>query len=175
MHGNRKYNMWLPRLQHISVSSHYCAYLVYWRIISDFIDDVKCNTPVKYIIKVNTVIEIGTTIQKFVDANGKYLFLPCISYHLPTTDALLFSPQKHHQLHGSHSIIKGLNVQMALKKHNSVIPINIQEPNTWITNDISGFSQSPDTMYIISCIVKLHHISSVYRKSVYCEWHPKRL
>ena len=96
---------------------------------SDFIDYVKCNTPVKDVKKLNTVSGIGTTIHKFVDANGKYVFLPCVSYHLPTTDVRLFSPQTSHQLHGAHSIIKGLNVQMVLKNHNIVIPINIQEPN----------------------------------------------
>ena len=92
---------------------------------SDFIDYVKCNTPVKDVKKVNTVIGIGTIIHKFVDANGKYVFLPCISYHLPTTDVRLFSPQTYYQLHGAHSIIKGFNVQMALKNHNIVVRINI--------------------------------------------------
>ena len=73
---------------------------------SEFIYYVKCNTPVKDVTKFNTAIGIGTTIHKFVDANGKYVFLPCISYHLPTTDVRLFSPQTYHQLHGTHSIIK---------------------------------------------------------------------
>ena len=40
-----------------------------------FIDYVKRNTPVKDVTKVNTVIGIGTTIHKFVDANRKYVFL----------------------------------------------------------------------------------------------------
>ena len=106
----------------------------------DFIDYVKCNTPVKDVTKDNTVIGIGITIHKFVDANGKYVFLPCISYHLPTTDVRLFSPQTYHQLHGAHSIIKGSNAQIVLNNHIIVIPINIQEPNIWIPNDISGFS-----------------------------------
>ena len=57
---------------------------------SKFIDYVNCNIPVKDVTKVNTVIGIGTTIYNFVDANGKYLFLPCIFYHLPTTDVQLY-------------------------------------------------------------------------------------
>ena len=90
---------------------------------------MKCNTPVKDATKDSTVIGIGTTIHKFVDANGKYEFLPCISYHLPTKDVRLFSPQTYHNLHGAHSTVKGFNVQMVLKNHKIVIPINIQEPN----------------------------------------------
>ena len=69
-----------------------------------------------------------------------YFFSPCISYHLQTTDVRLFSPQTYHQLHGAHSIIKGSNAQIVLNNHIIVIPINIQEPNIWIPNDISGFS-----------------------------------
>ena len=43
---------------------------------SDFISYVKCNTPVKDFTYDNTVIGIGTTIHKFVDENGKDVFLP---------------------------------------------------------------------------------------------------
>ena len=81
------------------------------------------------VTKVNTVIGIGTTINKFGDANGKYVFLPCIYYHLPTTDVQLFSPQTYHHIHGANSIIKFFNVKMVPKNHNIVIPINIQEAN----------------------------------------------
>ena len=44
----------------------------------DLIDNVKCNTPLKDATKDNTVIGIGITIHKFVDANGKYVFLPSV-------------------------------------------------------------------------------------------------
>ena len=67
---------------------------------SDFIDYVPCNIPVKDVTKVNRVIGIGTTLHKFVNTNGKEVFLPCVSYHLPTTDVRLFSPQTFHQMHG---------------------------------------------------------------------------
>ena len=103
---------------------------------SDFIYYLKCDTPVKDVTKFNTVIGIGTKIHKFVDANVKDVLLPFFYYHLPTTDVQLFSPQNYHQLHGAHSIVKGFNVKMLLKNHNIVIPINIQEPNIWIPNDI---------------------------------------
>ena len=32
------------------------------------------------------------------DTKGRTIFVPCISYHLPTTDICLFSPQAHHQI-----------------------------------------------------------------------------
>ena len=79
---------------------------------------MKCNTPVKGVTKENTVIGIGTTIHKFVDANGKYVFLNFIYYHLPTTDVQLLSPQTYHNTHGAHSNIKLFNVQIVLKNHN---------------------------------------------------------
>ena len=43
---------------------------------SGFIDYVNCNTHVKEVTYDNTIIGIGTTIHKFVDANGKDVFLP---------------------------------------------------------------------------------------------------
>jgi len=96
---------------------------------SDFIDYVKCDIPVKDVTKVNRVIGIGTTIHKFVDENGKPVFVPCVSYHLPTTDVRLFSPQTYHQLHGGRSIVEGFNVTMQLRRRNIVIPINRKEAN----------------------------------------------
>ena len=89
----------------------------------------KCNIYVREVTKVNTVISIGTKIHKFVDENGKYVFLPGISYHLPTTDVIIFCPKPYNQLHGAHSINKGFNFQMGLKNHDIGIPINIQEAN----------------------------------------------
>ena len=84
---------------------------------------MKCNIPVKDVIKVNTVIGTVPVIRKFIDSDGKYVFLPCISYHLPTTDVRILSTETYHQLHGAHSIIKVFNVQIVLKNHNIVIPI----------------------------------------------------
>ena len=62
---------------------------------SDFIDYVECDIEVCVVTKVNMVIGIGTTLHKFVDAagNGNNIYLPCVSYHLPSTDVRLFSPQ----------------------------------------------------------------------------------
>ena len=73
---------------------------------SDSIAYVDFNTYMKDVTKYNTIIEMETTIHTFVDANGKYLFLRSISYHVPTTDVQHLSPQTYHQLNGAHSIIK---------------------------------------------------------------------
>ena len=83
----------------------------------------------KDVTKFNTVIGFGTTIHNFVDANGKYVFLPFIYYHLPTTAVQLLSPQNYHQLHIAHYIIKVFSVKIALKNHNIITPINRQEDN----------------------------------------------
>ena len=100
----------------------------------------------KGITKVNTVIGIGKKIHKFVDANGKYVFLPLIYYHLPITDVELFFPKTYHQIHCEHSIMKGFNVQMVLNNHNIVIPISIQEANLPIIHNLYVTSEQKNAM-----------------------------
>ncbi len=56
---------------------------------SDFIDYVECKIDVCDITKVNKVVGIGSTLHKFVDNNDNHVYLPCVSYHLPTTDCSL--------------------------------------------------------------------------------------
>ncbi len=53
---------------------------------SDFIDYVECEIDVHDITKVNKVVGIGTMLHKFMDNNGNHVYLPCVSYHLPTMD-----------------------------------------------------------------------------------------
>ena len=60
--------------------------------MSDFIDYVEAEISVKDVTKFNKVIGIGTTLHKFWNDKGKSVFLPCVSYHMPTTDVRLFSP-----------------------------------------------------------------------------------
>ena len=79
---------------------------------SDFIDYVECEIDVHDVTKVNKVIGIGTTLHKFVDATGSNIYLPCVSYHLPTTDVRLFSPQVYHQIYGGDSLVNGDKVVM---------------------------------------------------------------
>ncbi len=92
---------------------------------SDFIDYVECDIPVRDVTKVNKVIGIGTTLHKFTDTDGKPVFLPCVSYHLPQTDVRLFSPQTYHQMHGGHSEVYAESIQMKLRT--STISITIEQ------------------------------------------------
>jgi hypothetical protein len=102
---------------------------------SDFVDYVECDIKVKDVTKVNTVIGIGTTISKFKDAKGADIFLPCVSYHLTTTDVRLFSPQTYHQMHGGTSEVRANEVIMHLDDHDVVIPIDRDGVNLPIVKD----------------------------------------
>ncbi len=92
---------------------------------SDFIDYVECNIPVQDVTKVNKVIGIGTTLHKSTNTDGKPIFLPCISYHLPQTDVRLFSPQTCHQMHGGYSKVYAQSIQMKLCT--STISIKVEQ------------------------------------------------
>ncbi len=75
---------------------------------------MECNIPVRDVMKVNKVIDIGTTLHKFTDTDGNPVYLPCVLYHLPETDVRLFSPHTYHQIHGGYSEVYGQSVQMKL-------------------------------------------------------------
>jgi hypothetical protein len=91
---------------------------------SDFINYVECDITVWDVAKDNKVMEIGTTLHKFTDTDGKLVFLPCVSYHLPQTDVCLFSPQTNHQMHGVYSEVYPQGIQMKLRT--STISITIK-------------------------------------------------
>ena len=92
---------------------------------SDFIDYMECKIPVKDVTKTNYVIGIGTTLHRFIDTNRKTVYLPCLSYHLPSTDIRLFSPQTYHQLYGGHSSLDGDKVVMHLENKTKIkIPVD---------------------------------------------------
>ncbi len=97
---------------------------------SDFIDNVECKIDVHNITKVNKVVSIGTMLHKSVDNNGNHVYLPCVSYHIPTTDVRLFSPQIYHQLHGGHSVVNGDKVVMKFCKEGALILIHINRNTT---------------------------------------------
>ena len=90
---------------------------------SDFIYYVEADISVKDFTKINHVIGIGTTLHKFKNDKGKDVFLPCVSYHLPTTDVRLFSPQTYHQMHGGNSYLSSDCVEINLKDNRIFIPI----------------------------------------------------
>ena len=77
----------------------------------DFIDYTECSISVNDIARTNTVIGIGTTLHKF-KVDGEDIFLACLSYHLPSADVRLFSPQTFHTLYGGHSTVQGDRVDM---------------------------------------------------------------
>ncbi len=113
---------------------------------SDFIDYVEVDFEVRDVTKANKVKGIGTTLHKFVDNNGKNVYLPCVSYHLPTTDVRLFSPQIYHQLHGGSSTIDGANVCLRLRgrHHNITIPIVCGGTNLPCDDDYGGAAAEHD-------------------------------
>ena len=83
-------------------------------------------------------LELGTTLHKFVDDAGNDVYLPCVSYHLPTTDVRLFSPQVYH-LYGGLSIVNADEVVMCVcydgKPKTIPIPIDRGGTNLPIVHD----------------------------------------
>jgi len=98
---------------------------------SDFIDYVEVSFEVWDVAKANKPAGIGTTLHRFVKDDGNDVYLPCVSYHLPTSDVRLFLPQIYHQLHGGSSTVDGANVCMRLSgwRPNITIPIACGESN----------------------------------------------
>ena len=97
---------------------------------SNFIDYVECEIDVCDIIKVNKAVDIGTKLHKFVDNNGNGVYLPCVAYHLPSTDVRLFSPPIYNQLHGGHSVVNGDEFVMMVCKNEPTISISIDRDFT---------------------------------------------
>jgi hypothetical protein len=60
------------------------------------------------------VIGVGTVMHKFQATNGKDIFLPAVSFHLPTADIRLVSPQSYHQQWGGYSLVGKEGVVMNL-------------------------------------------------------------
>jgi hypothetical protein len=60
-----------------------------------------------------------------VDDAGNNVYLPCVSYHLPSTDIRLFSPQVYHQIYGGHSVVNGNEVVMRVREEGHPITIAI--------------------------------------------------
>ena len=100
----------------------------------DFIDYIECRIPVNDIKETNMVIVMGTTLHKFEIA-GKPIWLPCLSYHLPTAEVRLFSPQTFHTLYGGKSEVFGDQVKMKVSNKTITIPIVREGANIPIIND----------------------------------------
>ena len=88
----------------------------------------------KDIPKTNMVIGIETTLHKFM-VDGEPIWLPCLSYHLPSAQIRLFSPQTYHTLYGGHSAVFGDRVEMFVGEHRIEVPINREMANVpMVTN-----------------------------------------
>lgn len=99
------------------------------------VDYVECDIKVRDISKVNTVIGIGTTLHKFYTTNGEPIWLPCLSYHLPSAEVRLFSPQTYHILYGGCGNIRGDHVAMLVDNHTIKIGIERRGPNVPVVED----------------------------------------
>jgi hypothetical protein len=95
---------------------------------SDFIDYTECRIPVNDIARTNMVIGLGTTLHRF-ELDGEAFFLPCLSYHLPTAEIRLFSPQTYHTIYGGHSSVNGERVEKYIDQYKLTIPIDRQVSN----------------------------------------------
>ena len=115
---------------------------------SDFIDYVEADISVKDVTKINHVIGIGTTLHKFKNYKGKEVFLPNVSYHLPTTYLRLFSPQTYHQIHGGNSYLCNDCVEINLKDNTIVIPIRCE---------LEKYQLCTTTLYLVKRGSKLDH------------------
>ena len=60
---------------------------------------------------------MGLVLYKIQATNGNYCYIPCVSYHLPTTDIRLISPQAYHQGFGGKSVLDGNSFKVHLAKH----------------------------------------------------------
>ena len=100
----------------------------------DFIDYTECSIPVNDIARTNTVIGIGTTLHKF-KVDGEDIFMACLSYHLPSADERLFSPQTFHTLYGGHSAVFGDSVQMFIDSLQINISIDKEFSNFPMVHD----------------------------------------
>ena len=88
---------------------------------SEFVDNLQCDIPIKYISKVNKVIGIGTTIQNINNSKRDDVYLLCLMYHLPKAEISLFSPQTYYEMHGENRRIYSEIVEMNLSGHEVVI------------------------------------------------------
>ena len=94
----------------------------------NFIGYIECQIPVKDIAHTNMVVGMGTTLHKF-QVNGKPIWLPCLSYHLPSAEICLFSLQTYHTLYGGHSVVQGGRVECLLSEHRISISIDQEKGN----------------------------------------------
>ena len=75
------------------------------------------------IARTNMVVEMGTMLHKF-QVDGEPIWLPCLSYHLPSAEIRLFSPQTYQTLYGGHSVFQGDRIEIFVGEHRISISID---------------------------------------------------
>ncbi len=135
------YPRWYIFVYDLGASAGYTLSKCYW------FDYVICSFPVNNISKDNEVIGIGTTIHKFVDTKGLFVYLPQVAYHLPLSKFCLCNPQVFHQNCGGKIIIFGYQVKIHLTNQNNIdIPIDSFESNVPIVQN-SMWTESEEKKY----------------------------
>ena len=81
---------------------------------SNFINDVKCNILVNDVTSINRVIDIGNTLQKCINSNGKEVLILCVSYYLTKNYFKLLSSQTYYNMHSGYSDVYEFQVSMYL-------------------------------------------------------------
>ena len=84
----------------------------------------------------NTVIGIGTTLHKF-KVDGNDIYLPCLSYHLPSAEVWLYSPQTFHTVYGGHSTVNGNEIKIFINHLRVHVKINCENSNAPMIFDCS--------------------------------------
>ncbi len=104
------------------------------------------------------MIGVGTVMHKFRATNCKYIFLPGVSVHLPTTDIPLMSPQFYHQQWGGYSLVGKEGVLMNLwhpdGKPNHVLEFQLDEhSNTPTAVNVSCTAEERETNWALSLVI----------------------
>ena len=91
---------------------------------SDFVDYMGFDIPVKSVTKVNKVVVLVTTIHKFQNIKGDDVYLPWVSYDLPTDEICIFIPNHYQHIHGGNSSVYADRVKVHLSGHEVVLQID---------------------------------------------------
>ena len=89
----------------------------------NFVYEMECEIPVKYVNGVNKVIGIGKTTHRFKNRKRYDIYLLWMPYHLPTDKIWLLITQTYHQIHCENIIFYVNRMEMNLYGHRVLVPI----------------------------------------------------
>ena len=81
---------------------------------ADFADYQACDIQLAAVTAITKVSGIGTVIYKFVTRSGKVVFIPHVSFHMPSSTVRLFSPQTYFKQFGGSGTMDGTMYSMYL-------------------------------------------------------------